>query len=75
MKEKFSLKKYANVIDLRVMIVQSCREISEDLHCHVMPCLQEVFQQNGGHIEHVINRRHFSKGSLLVSVNIVTFDT
>jgi hypothetical protein len=74
MKEKFSLKKYANLMNLRAVIVQSCREISEDIHCHVMLCLQEVFQQNGGHVERVINRRHFSKGSLLVSVNFVTSD-
>jgi hypothetical protein len=47
MKEKFSPKKTVNLMDLRAVIVQLHREISEDICGHVNtnigPCLQEIF--------------------------------
>lgn len=59
LKEKVYLRKPENAVQLRAIIVELCRAISEDLCRRVITNarvrLEEVVRQNGGHIEHVIH--------------------
>lgn len=59
LKEKVYHRKPENAVQLRAIVVDLCRAISEDLCRRVITNararFQEVVRQNGGHIEHVIH--------------------
>jgi hypothetical protein len=46
-------------MELRVLIIQACNEITEDMCRRVINItvrVEEVARRNGGHIEHLIHR-------------------
>jgi hypothetical protein len=49
------------VTELRAVIIKACNEITEDMCCRVINNItirvEEVARHNGGHIEHLIDRR------------------
>ena len=59
LKEKIFPKKPRTVMELRVLIIEACNEITEDL-CRVIQNIgvrvEEVARRDGSHIEHVLSR-------------------
>jgi hypothetical protein len=63
-------------MELRVLIIQACNEITEDMCCRVinsvMSRVEEAARCNGGHIEHLIHRRKiFLSFCMLVSSIVI----
>jgi hypothetical protein len=60
LKEKIFLNKLQTVMELRVLIIQACKEITEDM-CHqvindITVHVEEDSEHNSGHVEHLIHR-------------------
>jgi hypothetical protein len=60
-KEKIFLKKLQAIMELRALIIQACKEITENMCRRVINNItvrvEEVAKCNGGHTEHLIHRR------------------